>query len=49
MPTAEVAATPLELSGEEQPPLGANQLPSKDDPVVRRALDLLKNDARKAA
>src|SRR5260370_653219 len=49
MPTAEVAATPLELSGEEPPPLGANQLPSKDDPVVRRALDLLKNDARKAA
>jgi hypothetical protein len=24
-------------------------LPSKDDPVVRRALDLLKNDTRKAA
>jgi carboxyl-terminal processing protease len=51
MPTAEVAAVPPELSGEDQAPapLGVNQLPSKDDPVVRRALDLLKNDTRKAA
>ena len=50
-PTAEVATIPPELTGEDQAPapLGANQLPSKDDPVVRRALDLLKNDARKAA
>ena len=30
-------------------PLGANQLPPKDDPVVRKALDLLNNGARKAA
>ena len=51
MPTAEVAPTPPELTGEDQAPapLGFNQLPSKDDPVVRRALDLLKNDTRKAA
>jgi carboxyl-terminal processing protease len=50
-PTAEVAMTPPELGGEDQAPapLGFNQLPSKDDPVVRRALDLLKNDTRKAA
>ena len=51
MPTAEVALTPPELGSEEQAPapLGFNQLPSKDDPVVRRALDLLKSDTRKAA
>ncbi len=51
MPTAEVALTPPEVSGEDlaPAPLGVNQLPSKEDPVVRRALDLLKNDSRKAA
>jgi len=51
MPTAEVALTPPELEGEDlaPAPLGFNQLPSKDDPVVHRALDLLKNDTRKAA
>jgi carboxyl-terminal processing protease len=50
-PTAEVAAIPPELGGEDlaPAPLSFNQLPSKDDPVVRRALDLLKNDTRKAA
>lgn len=44
-PTAEVAPVPPELGGEDQAPapLEFNQLPSKDDPVVRRALDLLKN------
>ena len=30
-------------------PLSTGQLPSHDDPVVRKALDLLKADARKAA
>jgi carboxyl-terminal processing protease len=51
VPTVEVATTPPGLAAEDQAPapLGVNQLPSKDDPVVRRALDLLKNDARKAA
>lgn len=51
MPTAEVAMTPPEVNGEDQTPapLGFNQLPSKDDPVIRKALDLLKNDNRKAA
>ena len=51
VPTAEVAITPPELGGEDlaPAPLGFNQFPSKDDPVVRRALDLLKNDTRKAA
>jgi len=44
-PTAEVAPLPPELGGEDQAPapLEFNQLPSKDDPVVRRALDLAKN------
>src|SRR6266704_3195382 len=51
VPTVEVATTPPALAAEEQAPapLGVNQLPSKDDPVVSRALDLLKNDTRKAA
>ena len=51
MPTAEVALAPPELGGDDQgpAPLGVNQLPSKDDPVVRRALDLLKNESLKAA
>ena len=51
MPTAEVALTPPELGGNDQgpAPLGVNQLPSKDDPVVHRALDLLKNETLKAA
>jgi carboxyl-terminal processing protease len=51
MPTVEVAITPPELGGPDEAPapLGLNQLPSKDDPVVRKALDLLKNDNRKAA
>ena len=51
MPTAEVALTPPELGGDDQgpAPLGVNQLPSKDDPVVHRALDLLKNETLKAA
>jgi hypothetical protein len=50
-PTAEVASIPPEVSGQDQAPapLGVNQLPSKDDPVVHKALDLLKNDTRKAA
>ena len=51
VPTAEVATVPPEPGGEDlaPAPLGFNQLPSKDDPVVRRALDLLKNGTRKAA
>src|SRR5690348_12553648 len=50
MPTSEVALAPPELGAEDLPaPLGVNQLPSKDDPVVRRALDLLKNESLKAA
>jgi carboxyl-terminal processing protease len=51
VPTAEVAITPPELGGEDlaPAPLGFNQLPSKDDPIVHRALDILKNDTRKAA
>jgi len=49
-PTVEVV-TPLDLNGDgEAPaPLAVNQLPSKDDPVVRKALELLKSDTRKAA
>ena len=45
VPTVEVAPLPPELAGEDQAPapLEFNQLPSKDDPVVRKALDLLKN------
>ena len=44
-PTSEVAPLPPELGGEDQAPapLEFNQLPSKDDPVVRRALDLVKS------
>jgi carboxyl-terminal processing protease len=44
-PTVEIAPVPPELGGEDEAPapLEFNQLPSKDDPVVRRALDLLKN------
>ena len=51
VPTVEVAAVPPELTGDEPgpAPLGMNQLPSKDDPVVHKALDLLKSDTRKAA
>src|SRR4029077_16898420 len=51
VPTVEVAAVPPELTGDEPgpAPLGMNQLPSKDDPVVRKALELLKGDTRKAA
>jgi carboxyl-terminal processing protease len=51
VPTAEVALTPPELGGEDlaPAPLGFNQLPSKDDPIVHRALEILKNDTRKAA
>jgi carboxyl-terminal processing protease len=36
-------------SAETPAPLSTGQLPSHDDPVVRKALDLLKADARKAA
>lgn len=51
MPTVEIVSTPPELAGEElaPAPLGLNQLPPKDDPVVHKALDLLKSDANKAA
>jgi carboxyl-terminal processing protease len=44
-PTVEIPPVPLELGGQDEAPgpLEFNQLPSKDDPVVRRALDLLKN------
>ena len=51
LPTVEVALPPAELQADDQvpAPLGFNQLPPKEDPVVRRALDLLKNDSRKAA
>jgi carboxyl-terminal processing protease len=49
-PTVDVVSR-VDLASEvEAPgPLGLNQLPSKDDPVVRKALELLKNDTRKAA
>ena len=47
-PTVEVATIPPELTADDQvpAPLGVNQLPPKEDPVVRKALDLLKNDTR---
>ena len=46
-----VGGVPPEIGGDDlaPAPLGANQLPPKDDPVVRKALDLLNNGARKAA
>ncbi len=50
--TVEVAVPVPDLTDENAQapaPLGAGQLPSHDDPVVRKALDLLKVDARKAA
>ena len=46
VPSVEVVAgVPPEIGGDDlgsRPRLGANQLPPKDDPVVRKALDLLK-------
>jgi carboxyl-terminal processing protease len=49
-PTVEVVSR-LDLASEvEAPgPLAVNQLPPKDDPVVRKALELLKGETRKAA
>jgi carboxyl-terminal processing protease len=46
-----VSGVPPEIGGDDlaPAPLGLNQLPPKDDPVVRKALDLLNNGARKAA
>ena len=51
-PTVEVVtpiADPNSDNVEAPAPLSQNQLPSHDDPVFRKALDLLKNGNRKAA
>ena len=51
-PTVPVAPPTVNLKNADQEapaPLRANQLPSADDPVVRKALDLLQGQARKAA
>jgi carboxyl-terminal processing protease len=54
-PTVEVHAKPQDPSAkteteEEPPPLGPGQLPTADDPVYNKALELLKGgEARKAA
>jgi hypothetical protein len=42
-------ADPNSDDAEAPAPLSQNQLPSRDDPVFRKALDLLKNGNRKAA
>jgi carboxyl-terminal processing protease len=53
-PTVEVHPTPFELSESgdtaEPPPLGPGQLPTADDPIYKKALELLKDgEAHKAA
>ncbi len=50
-PTVEIASAPPDLESDNlaPAPLASGQLPSKDDPVVHKALDLLKSAVSKAA
>lgn len=52
-PTVQVAAALPDATSDDSleapPPPGLNQPPSLDDPVLRKALDLLQSDAHKAA